>query len=202
MYQVKLHRNVLTNPGSTKSANEKPEERSDFKRYKSVSNWTVYQEAACTCRRTCNTSRDEYVKSTVAEDGKNTKKKLYTFIKYKKQGITRVSPLHDQHGKTQTDDEEIAKILNNQFASVFSHDNGLSPPIGGPVGADIADLVFNRNGVLKLLRELDPHKSTGPDEVSAKLLKEIAEEVADPLVLIFNASLTQESVPDDWTCYP
>ena len=55
------------------------------------------------------------------------------------------------------------------------------------------------NGVLKLLGELDPHKSTGPpDEVSAKLLKELAEEVADPLVLIFNASLTQESVPDDW----
>ena len=169
-----------------------------FKRYKSEINWKTYQEAARTCRRTCNASRDEYVKSTVAEDGKNTKKKVYAFIKYKKQGITGVSPLHDQHGKTQTDDEEIAKILNNQFASVFSQDDGLSPPIGGPVGANIADLIVNRNGVLKLLREIDTHKSTGPDNVSAKLLHELAEEVADPLVLIFNASLTQGRVPDDW----
>ena len=45
----------------------------------------------------------------------------------------------------------------------------MSPPIGGPVGADIAEL-----------------------------LHELAEEVADPLVLIFNASLTQGRVPDDW----
>ncbi|MEO0685391.1 MAG: reverse transcriptase family protein, partial [Cyanobacteria bacterium J06649_11] len=112
----------------------------------------------------------------------------------KKQGIRGVSPLHNQHGKTQTDDEEIAKILNNQFASVFSQDDGLSPPIGGPVGADIADLIINRNGVLKLLREIDTHKSTGPDEVSARLLHELAEEVADPLVLIFNASLSLTSI--------
>ena len=61
---------------------------------------------------------------------------------------------NDQHGKIQTDDEEIAKLLNYQFASVFPQDDGSSP------------------------------------------LKEL-EEVANPLVLIFNASLI-ERIPNDW----
>ena len=48
-------------------------------------------------KKQLNTSRNEYAKSTVAEDGNNTKKKLFAYIKQQKQGITGVSLLHDQH---------------------------------------------------------------------------------------------------------
>ena len=127
MYQVKLHQNVLTKLGSIESANEQPEKRSDGIEFSNDTNR----------RLTGRSTEKQHVHVGELAMPPNA------FIKYKNQGITGVSPLHNQHGKTQTDDEEIAKILNNQFASVFSQDDGLSPPIGGPVGADIADLKWS-----------------------------------------------------------
>jgi len=47
--------------------------------------------------------------------------------------------------------------------------------------------VITANGIVKLLKELNPHKASGPDEVSA--LKECADEVGDALAFLFTASL-------------
>ena len=52
--------------------------------------------------------------------------------------------------------------------------------------------------VRKLLQELDPHKATGPDNIPAKLLKQTASQIAPLLVLIFQASINQGKLPDDW----
>ena len=53
------------------------------------------------------------------------------------------------------------------------------------------------NGVTKLLRGLKAHKATGPDEVSARLLKEAADQLAPILTTIFRASYQQATVPED-----
>jgi hypothetical protein len=59
-------------------------------------------------------------------------------------------------------------------------------------------LHVGKEGVLKLLRELKTNKATRPDGVSARLLKESAESIADTLVYIFNTSLQTGEVPQDW----
>ena len=53
-------------------------------------------------------------------------------------------------------------------------------------------------GVAKLLKNLDIHKATGPDNISAHLLKELNLELAPVLALIFQASLHQCRLPLDW----
>ena len=42
------------------------------------------------------------------------------------------------------------------------------------------------------------HKATGSDGLSARVLKECSYEIAHILTLIYNGSLAQGSVPDDW----
>ena len=59
-------------------------------------------------------------------------------------------------------------------------------------------LTIAREGVLKLLTNLKPNKASGPDGISARVLKEAASELAGPLCNIFNMSLQYCSVPDDW----
>ena len=54
------------------------------------------------------------------------------------------------------------------------------------------------NGVLKLLNNLKIHKASGPDGLSARVLKECSSEIAPILALIYNESLAQGTVPDDW----
>ena len=63
---------------------------------------------------------------------------------------------------------------------------------------DISNFVVSTSGVTKILQELDPSKSPGPDKIPSRLLKSIATEVSPCLTLLFSASLHQGRVPSDW----
>jgi len=51
---------------------------------------------------------------------------------------------------------------------------------------------------MELLKSLKTHKATGPDDIPSHLLKITAEKSAGALQLIFQASIGQGVVPDDW----
>ena len=44
-----------------------------------------------------------------------------------------VSPLRDSQGRIQTDDKKKATILNDQFASVFSKEDDITPHLSSPI---------------------------------------------------------------------
>ena len=50
----------------------------------------------------------------------------------------------------------------------------------------------------QLLHNLKPHKAAGPDRLPSRFLKEVANEIALPLSLIFQASLNQGAPPVVW----
>ena len=62
----------------------------------------------------------------------------------------------------------------------------------------MGEITVDPNGVLKLLNNLKIHKASGPDDLSARVLKECSSEITPILALIYNESLTQGTVPDDW----
>lgn len=53
-------------------------------------------------------------------------------------------------------------------------------------------------GIEKLLQNLSPRKASGPDNISARILKNCATEIAPILTLIFQSSLSHGEVPNDW----
>ncbi|KFW65289.1 hypothetical protein AS28_02209, partial [Pygoscelis adeliae] len=48
------------------------------------------------------------------------------------------------------------------------------------------------------LRHLKVHKSMGPKEIHSRVLKELADEVAEPLSIVFEKSWQSGGVPTDW----
>ena len=104
----------------------------------------------------------------------------------------------DKQGVVQTNDGRISELMNEHYCSVFSKDDGKTPAIKDPQGKEIGNLVFTRNGVIKLLTCLDPAKASGPDNIPTRFLKVCANEIADALTLLYNACLKQGKVPDDW----
>jgi len=50
----------------------------------------------------------------------------------------------------------------------------------------------------KLLQHLNVQKSSGPDGISSRFLKEVASEVAEPLSKLCNTSLQTSSIPSEW----
>ena len=50
---------------------------------------------------------------------------------------------------------------------------------------------------MKLLTSLNPHKTTGPDNIPGRLLKETAKEITPALTFIFQAFINQSKIPSD-----
>ena len=125
-------------------------------------------------------------------------KKLYSFVKDKKCDSSGVAPLK-KYGTTHNDATTKSVIWNGQFFSAFTTEDKRSfPELGAGHYPDAPEITVHPNGVRKLLRNLKPHKATGPDDISPRFLKEMAEPLTPTLTLIFSVSLNQGKTPDDW----
>ena len=49
-----------------------------------------------------------------------------------------------------------------------------------------------------LLKQTNPNKSQGPDNICGYLLKNCAHFISSPLVIIFNISFRTGSIPNEW----
>ena len=110
----------------------------------------------------------------------------------------RVAPLKSQE-KLFADGRSKAEILNNQIKSVFTTEKSSDIPTPyGPNFPPIGNIQVNINGVQKLLSNIKVNKTTGPDNIPCRILKEAAPQLALILTDIFEHSLRDGVLPDDW----
>ncbi len=115
----------------------------------------------------------------------------------------KVGPPKDKDGKIITDDECAANQLNDYFCSVFTVENLDNVPQPKQIyqGSEqdcLSNLLVRTEDVKQKLDKLKTDKSPGVDEIHPLLLRELREEIAQPLSEIFQASLETGKVPDDW----
>ena len=159
----------------------------DLQRYK-----TLQKESQYECRKAHN----KYVQDLVSDD--KGSKKLFSFVKSKRCDSSGVSALKSD-GVAHSDPHLKASLLNRQFCSVFTKEDTTDlPTMKGNPFPDMHHFNIGLEGVTKLLRNLSPHKATGPDAIPTRFLKEVADKIAPALVLVFQASLNQGRVPEDW----
>ena len=88
-------------------------------------------------------------------------------------------------------------MLNQQFQSVFSNTQEL-PRVDDLGIPNLPPLMITEPGVYKLLTGLKEHKASGADSVPARVLKHCADSVAAVLQKIFQASIDNKHLPQDW----
>jgi len=62
----------------------------------------------------------------------------------------------------------------------------------------VLNLIITIDGVAKLLSGLDINMAPGPDNICPWVLRELYDVIAQILAIIFNASLQNHVVPQDW----
>ena len=126
------------------------------------------------------------------------KKRFWSFIKSLRKDSSCVSPLKE-HGKMHADPKDKTKILNRQYESVYTkEDTSHVPSPSGRPYQSMEEITVTKQGVRKLLQKINSRKTCGPDMIPARILKDLAEEVAPLLTCIFQRSFDCGEVPEDW----
>ena len=164
--------------------------RSDVEKYKRIRNRVVTQ---------LRNAKSSYFRNL---NPKSNSKKFWSAMKYLNKKHNSIPVLN--HGSvTANTNEEKADMLNSFFSTCF---NPAFPPLS-PSNASTSstcdvsstdDLLCTDEEVYGMLSSLDVSKASGPDGVSARMLKMTAEFIAPSVCKLFNISLQTGRVPQGW----
>ena len=101
--------------------------------------------------------------------------------------------------KTQCTEEQV-DVLNTFFSSVFTDENLAEIPSVEPRinTRTLENIEITEDKVNKRLKNINPNKATGPDNLPGRVLKELHDIIAAPLSIIFQKSLDESLLPEDW----
>ena len=132
----------------------------------SKKNWTRCKNLQKSCKEECKKAYNDYVRDMVSDESNS--KKLSSFVKDKKCDSSSVVLLK-KDSIPQSDSSTKSEILNGQFLSAFTtEDTSSFPDLGTSDYPDAPEIRVHPNGVRKLLKNLKPHKATGPDDISSR----------------------------------
>ena len=130
-------------------------------------------------------------------------KEFWKSIKFLNKKQSSIPTLTDEDGNEALTGSQKAEMLNSFFSKCF---NRSSAPLEDWSGSDFHfdlgefpdELACDKDTVYELLTSLDASKSSGPDGISAKMLKNTAVGIASSVSQLFNLSIKSGRVPSGW----
>ena len=156
----------------------------------------------CRCRnqlRKLSRSLREDFEHRISKEVKHNPKVFWKYLNPRLKTKSGIEVLKDDQGNLTNNDQAKATILNKYFASVFTkEDLSTAPPPVPPNKHTVDDLMITEDMVKLKLTQLKSTSSPGPDNIHPKILKEAAHQLAKPLSLIYNKSISTGCLPDNW----
>ena len=127
-------------------------------------------------------------------------KSFYAYVRSRSKSRAGIGVLARDDGGRVESPEEVAEEFNEYFSSVFSLEDMKSLPEGGNggVGDSLLEMRVSREKVRGLLGKLRADKAPGVDELSSRLLLHFPDEILAPVCMLFEKSLREGRVPEDW----
>lgn len=158
-----------------------------------------YRKIKATAQREIRRAQSKYMENIISPQLEERPKSFWQYIKSKKTETCGVSPLRGNDGLLYSESHTQAEILNKQFKSAFTAEDTTSMPNKGPSPyPTMPDITINNNGLIKILKSLNTHKATGPDNIPAYFLNNLSEEISPFLTKFFQKSINNGEIPNDW----
>ncbi|XP_065640457.1 uncharacterized protein LOC136073039 [Hydra vulgaris] len=147
------------------------------------------------------TKRINYEK-IIADSLKENPKLFYAYVYSNRKIKLCINIITDKNGSLQTNHDDIANILNENFHSVFVIEDPINFPnialkTSKTLELDIDSIITQ--GIVRIkLSELYVNKALGADGVSSYVLKKCQNSFCKPLELLFKRSLQEEQIPFIW----
>ena len=165
------------------------------KKCKSTTSYQKYRAARNKVSALLRFNKTKFFK----ELGHSSQKEFWKSIKLLNQQDSSIPTLHHDDSTVESDLDK-AVLLNNFFFDCFNKSVPPLPDHHPSLDQDSCPqaLLCTEDKVLELLLSLDITKSTGPDDISARMLKGTATSIAPSLTHLLNLSLISGTFPDAW----
>ena len=167
-----------------------------FSKNRSDQNFEKYKLAEKQCKKGVSYAKRKFERNIAAS---GNKRPFSSYVRSKTKSRANVGPLK-VNGKVISENKEMSSILNEYFTSVYSKESAGPVPeaVALPSLTRISNIVFSVNQVKKKLLALRSDSAPGPDRITPRFLKDYAESIAPALTLLFNMSMEEGVVPEDW----
>ena len=188
----------LKNPDLLSKIQTKRRAFKHYKKYPSQLNYFLYSQARNMVTwetRQAVQQREKVIASKVKTDPKS----FYQYVTDRTKPKENISNLTKEDGSLTNSDSEKEDVLLNFFTNVFTKED--TPNMSNfdtKCDTKLPFIHIDEDKMFKALNNLKPNKSPGPDEIHPKVLKELSRELAHPMTLLFNKSLSDGVVPSAW----
>ena len=136
----------------------------------------------------------------IVNKSKQNPKAFWNFVNKNLKSKGKIPELIKEDGSKTNGDKEKAEALLHFFTSVFTKEDQDEdiPEFQNRTEHTMEEINFDREDIKKRLKNLNGSKSPGPDEIHPRVLKELAEEVTEPLYILFKQSREECKIPQDW----
>ena len=169
--------------------------------------WFIYKKFKRDCDKTTFRNLAKLVRKRVANFRLEREERILRsasakqFYAYARErfGSNRQSyPILDVHKNSFSNDVDKANTFNSFFHSVYSPDNNILPDFPSRTNANMNLPSFTSGEARLALLEVKKSNAWWPDGCPSLLLS-MFPELCLPLANLFNMSLFQETVPNEWT---
>ena len=131
---------------------------------------------------------------------KTNPKRYYRYINKARATKCKVGPLKNDQNEIVIDPREQAEQLNKYFASVFTKSETEMPPTPEKLNKEcnLSNIEVTEEMVRRGVEQLNEQSAMGPDEIPPLVIKRLGEELTKPLTMLFQASIAQGKIPDEW----